>query len=324
MASGGVITPRPGASRAGRILCQTAGGEGRCHVTGRLHDGWCRHMAEANFDIAGPMGRITRAEQIGENLAGNIAKWRDSANLRPVASIDESRRLFEVRLGVDAPPPHDTWAYMFGEGVHQLRAALDNAIVQAAMAAGAPKDSVKRLQFPITDTEKSWNDLRSQRSAVHDVLVHRLRAVQPWVRAQAGASTDHDLLRLLRDLDNLDKHWVHAQATVVPLESQIQSSAQFESAAAAAAEAPPQTEVFTPELADGALLLRWRTKSPIVKVTGEQRVMMQVRVRGPGDADLPICGILAALALNTRIVLEWLATGEQPTVVTWPAGANRA
>jgi hypothetical protein len=276
------------------------------------------------FDPTGPMGRVARAEQIGEELAARIGRWQNGADLRPIAAIAPDRLSFEVTLGVGVLPPYETWAHIFGEGVHHLRAALDNAVVQFALGTGAAEKSVRKLQFPIIDAEKDWDSTAWQRTAVPDVLLSRIRAVQPWERARGGAPFEHDLLRLLRDLDNRDKHWVHAQATVLPLASENRSTMEFESAAAAAAEGPPQTEVFTPEMSDGALLLRCRTKSPIVRVSGYQGVTMQVTVRAPGGTDLPICGILAALAFNTRLVLQWLATGEAPTGVAAPSGSDHA
>jgi len=109
------------------------------------------------------------------------------------------------RVRVLEPIP-DTWAYVVGDAVNNMRSSLDHALAEVARRRlGLSDADVQRLQlqFPICDTPERFRRARANlvKSLPADI-VDTLEALQPY-----HAHDDPSLnLRALRDLSNLDKH----------------------------------------------------------------------------------------------------------------------
>jgi hypothetical protein len=97
---------------------------------------------------------------------------------------------------------------MAGDAIHNLRASLDNLIVDLAPPAAQSQDP-NFLAFPIRATLAAFNKAANKSLAgVDPTLIDAVRLVQPFVTPQAGGLPGDGgrLLALLNDFWNDDKH----------------------------------------------------------------------------------------------------------------------
>lgn len=97
------------------------------------------------------------------------------------------------------------WGLLLGDGMHNLRCALDLAVYELAIRASGedPPPVARSLQFPITDSPDKWATAKRRIEPLHEEAKRVIRDAQPYER-------ECDLvvspLRLLRELDDADKH----------------------------------------------------------------------------------------------------------------------
>jgi hypothetical protein len=150
-----------------------------------------------------------------------------------------------------------------------------------------------------------------------------IEAVQPFQRGETEEALHSDLLLMLRDLDNQDKHRLQVFAKIEPSEVQHSFAARFESEEAARASIPPNVEIFAAPLTDGARLLRQRTTGRIASVVGSINLSAQVQVTFQSGRREGVTTLLAALCQYTRQVLEYVGNaGPAPDVVTTGGGGR--
>ncbi|MFJ7278539.1 hypothetical protein [Kitasatospora sp. NPDC098663] len=128
-----------------------------------------------------------------------------------------------------------------------------------------------------------------------------IEEVQPF---QGGGKEEADLLLLLRDLDNSDKHHLQMKPTLDPAAASHQSTVEFETEEDAKISVPPKMEAFTPEWIDGALLLRNITKKRIARVSGNFSMEAVVQADLGKGRQAPAFKILEMLYINTRMVVD--------------------
>jgi hypothetical protein len=92
-----------------------------------------------------------------------------------------------------------------GDSVHSLRSSLDHLMCQLAIAAGNP-NACEKTQFPIFSDDTSENRKRMKRwiKFVSPEAQTEIEGLQPYKRRPQDPTSD--LLWLLSELDNIDKH----------------------------------------------------------------------------------------------------------------------
>lgn len=238
--------------------------------------------------------KIGRARQHGLELQTRMSGWSSRVDLRPVASIAADRLSWELRLPVFDPPPLDEWALILGDAIHNIRSSLD-VLVWAHIDEGALTEGQKKsISFPIWSNPEDWNkhSTRLLRTVPPDV-VQRIRDCQPFQRPDEERL--RDLLPLLAELDNRDKHRL-AIIPVVRL-SRMQSShfVEFLDERAAARNVPPDVTVHAFSLVPQALLLSGTTRDPIKRIAGAIEVESQFGVELDG-------GIVSVVELIDMLV----------------------
>lgn len=261
----------------------------------------------SGFGLAPQRARLDQAARKGEQLAASIQDWVAAGPWRLVTDIQEDRLRYTVNLVVDTPPPLERWALEFGEAVHHLRALLDNTVVSLGTEAGLTTKQLRKLQFPIAATVAEWRDQKNRIADLPAPLRTAIELVQPFQR-NGFEPVVQDLLLLLRDLDNQDKHHVQVESFIDPTEIMHELGVTFETQEEAEQNVPPDVTFYTDAyFHDGACLLEHRTKTRIAAVAGSFRGHAQVVVSLPGRGDKPgITWILAALCFYTGTILEYL------------------
>jgi hypothetical protein len=151
-------------------------------------------------------------EHIGE-VREIARRWLDGDAFTIDMTTDNSSGRTEARARVQGSPP-DQLALAVGDAIHNVRAALDHAVFDAAYrhAPGSlTKKEQRDLEFPIFETEppkgfakKTAATLLRVPGDVRDVI----EEVQPYHwndEANPAGSRFHTLWRV-HDLDRIDKH----------------------------------------------------------------------------------------------------------------------
>lgn len=141
----------------------------------------------------GPRAKIGRAQVHANNLSTLIAEYGLNAKVTfgPLVPPGRQRLVY-----LDPPPPLEV-ALVFGDCVHNLRSALDIAIIDIARLKNKSAD---RIKFPFAESEEKLieildKDIRRLGQDVSDVILK----LKPY-------KGENILIRLLHDLDVDDKH----------------------------------------------------------------------------------------------------------------------
>lgn len=155
--------------------------------------------------LLGVRAKIARAEQ---HLQAFQAAWQAHSAitthvaLESIEEVPEGRRAtVSITSGELAPD----LGVPLGDAVHNLRSSLDHLVCQLAIAARNPA-ACDKTQFPIFATDTPDNRRRIQRWIRHTSTAAQAEivALQPFNRQSVDPSSD--LLWLLSELDNIDKH----------------------------------------------------------------------------------------------------------------------
>jgi hypothetical protein len=158
--------------------------------------------------------RLARAREIGEKIEDGVKSYSESRGIE-IEHVIRDDGATNLVLRIHRQPPARL-ALLVGEGVHQLRAALDNLVVALAdQAAGVtlPPEKVTSFQFPIADTPEKY-DAQAKRhlKGLPEDIVSRIEEVQPYHLLDYIFGDPqpiplwHENLHLLRELSNHDKH----------------------------------------------------------------------------------------------------------------------
>lgn len=148
--------------------------------------------------------KLHRAGTLFRGLEMAIDRWNDERQVLAPARLPSSGppglEVFRPTV-LDAIPWSD-WEATFHDGVHNLRAGLDNLCFEMCHFEGRSPAEPGRIHFPITSDPAEWPRRTRHLGSVPKALLQRLRECQPWARA----SQEPDPLALIARIDNVDKH----------------------------------------------------------------------------------------------------------------------
>ncbi|WP_043650936.1 hypothetical protein [Cellulosimicrobium cellulans] len=222
-------------------------------------------MNAPNFTELLPIRRrLARARQINAQISELCAEYVASKPAR-LRTRDAGNGQTDVVLQLTHEQP-PVLAYMAGESVHHVRAALDNVVMMMAEHAHGgplPSKAAKYVQFPIYRLSEPFEcavqGKRNPLVGISSEVVDKIRDVQPFEHYEFASGTKfpssrHPLARL-QALSNQDKH---RRVTVV--------SRAVESASVHFTETlggPTVSHLFDPPYGDGDALVRLNGRSGI-------------------------------------------------------------
>lgn len=222
----------------------------------------------------------TRAKTKAEKLTSNISTF---CNDHPITL---EAKLREGRLGVDLicvmdnlAIPLNEWSIELGEVIYSLRSSLDNLIYVCAQRFADPPYNPRRLQFPIIqDSRQYQNTVRDILPQISTDVADLLEKIQPFQRnnTDVEGSPEHDPLVLLNWISNHDKHRMPVPFLVPPKEIGINHTCKFESDHDAAENVPPDVVVHVDPLSHGKKIIEHRTKHPVKKISGRLDIVAHV------------------------------------------------
>lgn len=158
--------------------------------------------------------KLERAEAHFKDVHAAVSEWRSAVQKQKLMVVNGKPKgdMLPIDVVLRTPPDltHDV-ALAFGDGVHNLRSALDHTVLQMAMLGGANMQDVWRLtSFPIyTDPHKFAVWAGKLKKYLTRDMVAGLESVQPYQTAKRlKRIPEHAILWTLSELDNIDKHRV--------------------------------------------------------------------------------------------------------------------
>ncbi len=265
------------------------------------------------MDIHDQISRINRANQKGADLEKSIQDWIERSPYSIEAKKNDDSLGWKIFLIVKESPQLEGWGFLFGEAIQQLRSSLDNLIVNVARSHELTKEEdIKKLQFPICDKEEDWNKTEWRVNKLPEKYKTAIKNIQPFNRYNHGGSPDQDLLSVLRDLSNEEKH--HLQVKPLVNASQLQHSflVEFESVEDAAKNIPPNVIIFNPKFKSGEIILKQDVISKIVKIKGNCNISVAIQVDVPHKGCMDIVWLLSALCSYTTAVINYTSSIQEP------------
>lgn len=109
-----------------------------------------------------------------------------------------------VRARITHLPPSNEWSLIFGDAIHNYRAALDALAWAVAHIDGRSPANTVQIQFPIATSRREWEQLGKKQWFAHlpPFIRERLHDVQPFQFPEP----DTAIAVVLHRLDIKDKH----------------------------------------------------------------------------------------------------------------------
>jgi hypothetical protein len=162
--------------------------------------------------LAGIERKIARAYEHFHRLHDEMAAWDARGPWRLVPEAHDQGRKHFLRLRLLEPMPVD-WAVILGEGIHDLRSALDQAVYW--LTVDWSREPLKHSSFPVNISRADFEKRRKNGAWTNDSGMHKIRGIGPGPQAFIEALQPYPQryrrrycrdLRTVHDLWNQDKH----------------------------------------------------------------------------------------------------------------------
>lgn len=159
------------------------------------------------LDLTNVRAKLARAQEHAQTFDNEIKSWVDRKpySLTEQANADSTR--YSLILRENEPAPFQRWTLMLADCLNNLRAALDYLVYTIAVFeyGSSPPPYEGRLMFPITDCRTKFDEAVSQwrLGQISEPVRAIFESLQPYNRPDP---TLPPLLRILRELNNVDKH----------------------------------------------------------------------------------------------------------------------
>jgi len=255
-----------------------------------------KSTAEQLSDLAHQLSvRIQRAASHTQALANEIDAWTASDPIKLTPHIASDRLSWELRVSVK-PPALVEWSTHFDDAVHNLRAVLDNLVWGIAVLDGVTPRQPTKIQFPIVKERTKWKDEVERIAELPEPVRLAIESIQPFQRTGLDGTPEQDALLLLNRLSNHEKHRLAIQPSLTPDELAHSFGVEFRTDEEAEMNCPPTIEASADMFVDDAVLIRWATKTPIVRVNGNASLKGRVVVEDE------VVGLLGATTVLAQLV----------------------
>lgn len=136
-------------------------------------------------------------------LDARVEQWNATRQFKAGLRVTDDRACIELVQIVGQRPPVAEWGLLFGDGVHNLRAALDCLVWELAHLDGRGPENPRQVSFPVVNDQRNWPNAARRLSSVPSQFLRRIEEIQPY---NAGEDPQLHPLTVLSRLDNDDKH----------------------------------------------------------------------------------------------------------------------
>lgn len=238
-------------------------------------------------------------------MQSKFGEWLASSPVSVDAVLRKDAMGIDLVARVPRGIPKHEWSLDVGDALHNLRSAFDAVAWGMAHFDDAQPVRPKSVSFPICTDEVQWQRaLSAWVGDIHPELKERLRVVQPFTYAPAGAAS---VLTILHELDIQDKHREMLTVTADLQEINIAGSFEYEDHDTSAA---PSVDMRTDiKFADGVVLGTINAGAPI-RLVGQMILRPAMKVQlAHGGSVYDVVPMLQQLATETRRHLDILLFG---------------
>ncbi|HEX5040054.1 MAG TPA: hypothetical protein VFW95_07975 [Candidatus Limnocylindria bacterium] len=162
------------------------------------------------------LAKVARAEEHLGRLQEEIGRWREKCGDRMARDNNDERTEFRWYTQWDVDPDGVRWALLLGDGIHNLRSALDHAVY----ACSGPRPPA-RCEFPIfLDRTKFFRPVSDESGGLYkirgikDPVIRALiEGAQPW---QNPRRPKYHWFWIVHELDIQDKHRLITPVVMTP------------------------------------------------------------------------------------------------------------
>lgn len=156
--------------------------------------------------LTSALEKYARAQYHFDALLGEVDSFFDPKHYktRPETNADMTKYRFYIEF--ERPMPSREWGLVFGDGVHNLRSALDHCVYAIGVEENngvEPPPGVKDLQFPITEDRAKWDGQAWRLKTLSGPAQAAIKRLQPHGH---GDEFFVRPLGALSEFDNADKH----------------------------------------------------------------------------------------------------------------------
>jgi len=160
-----------------------------------------------NLDLTSVFAKLTRSREHAQTIHNEVQAWMDRNPYGITKQVNADSTRYSLLLREIEAPPFLRWTLIFADAINNLRTALDHLVQAIAIAESGktPPPHAKSLHFPITDSRLEFDErVRTKKLGdISDPVRAVFESLQPYNRPHP---TLPPLLRILRDLNNTDKH----------------------------------------------------------------------------------------------------------------------
>lgn len=156
--------------------------------------------------LEGVRAKIGRAQEHLRNVNSSIHSVLAIKEKYPIpsSSYDPDSQELVIRMQ-NTTPLDPALPLVVGDCVHNARSALDHLVFQLAILNGAPSSAASKTSFPACLCANEFRKAVERRIAPF-ISNTALAEIEKWQPYAPGNTGRHDVLYVLAQLDNIDKH----------------------------------------------------------------------------------------------------------------------
>lgn len=149
--------------------------------------------------------KLARSQEHAQTINDEIISWIKRSPYHIVNTHQPDGSRYSIVLRITEPPPLLRWSLIAGDCINNMRSALDHLIYCIARESPNFSSDEDTLAFPITDKGENFDNavLRGKLKGIDGKVIAVIKSFQPYNRPHPELPP---LLRVLRELNNADKH----------------------------------------------------------------------------------------------------------------------
>ena len=160
-----------------------------------------------NLNLTSVRAKLARSQEHAQAVYNETRSWIDRHPYNITQHVNADSTRYSLVLRENEPASFQRWTLMIADCLNNLRSSLDYLVYAIAIAESGsnPPPNEGRLQFPIADCRADFDEaVRTKRLfGISDPVRAAVESMQPYNRPHP---TLPPLLRILRELNNADKH----------------------------------------------------------------------------------------------------------------------
>lgn len=215
-------------------------------------------MLSKSVNLESVDAKLHRATEQLQAISDHISEWNSLKPLKLSAHLSANRRglvfIFEEFIFT---PDFLRWGVIFGECIHNIRSSLDNLAFALALSHKNPPTNSRTISFPIFQDADTFEQRgRGNISQLPPEAASLIEKLQPFNRHAANGLPTNNLLHILHQMNNDDKHRVPQLVLLRP------ATINYEGNILLADDFPQHGEIQI--LLDGGILVPGRVVAEIV------------------------------------------------------------